>query len=80
MELYTILRAFADSWFLLFMTLFYLGCIAFAFRPGSKKVHSEISQIPLRDDDWQPDKRPAVKATCGGDCASCPCSKLTLKP
>lgn len=51
MELYTILRAFADSWFLLAMTLFYLGVIAWAFRPGSRDTHDDIAQIPLRDDD-----------------------------
>lgn len=50
MELYTILRAFADSWFLLFMTMFYLGVMVWAFRPGSREVHDEISQIPLRND------------------------------
>lgn len=51
MELYTLLRAFADSWFLLAMTLFYLGVIFWAFRPGSRATHDEIAQIPLRDDD-----------------------------
>ncbi len=54
MELYTLLRAFADSWFLLAMTLFYLGVIAWAFRPGSSATHEEISQIPLRDDGFDP--------------------------
>jgi cytochrome c oxidase cbb3-type subunit 4 len=51
MELYTLLRAFADSWFLLAMTLFYLGIVFWAFRPGSRATHDEIAQIPLRDDD-----------------------------
>ncbi|MEO0752387.1 MAG: cbb3-type cytochrome c oxidase subunit 3 [Pseudomonadota bacterium] len=54
MELYTLLRAFADSWFLLAMTLFYLGVFVWAFRPGSRATHDEISQIPLRDDDFDP--------------------------
>ncbi len=57
MELYTLLRAFADSWFLLAMTLFYLGVCFWAFRPGSRKTHEEISQIPLRDDDFEPSGR-----------------------
>ena len=56
MELYTILRAFADSWFLLFMTLFYIGAIVWAFRPGSRAVHDEISQIPLRNDTLHPEE------------------------
>ncbi|MEM6477822.1 MAG: cbb3-type cytochrome c oxidase subunit 3 [Pseudomonadota bacterium] len=54
METYTILRQFADSWALLALTLFYLGVIVFAFRPGSRAVHDEISKIPLRDDDDLP--------------------------
>lgn len=60
MELYTLLRAFADSWFLLAMTLFYLGVFVWAFRPGSRKTHDEIAQIPLRDDEYDP----SDPATC----------------
>lgn len=54
MDTYSLLRAFADSWFLIAMTLFYFGAIAWAFRPGSRKVHDEISQIPLRNDTLNP--------------------------
>ena len=36
METYTALRHFADSWGLLGMTLFFIGAIIFAFRPGSR--------------------------------------------
>jgi len=50
METYTFLRQLADSWFLVAMTLFFLGVIFWAFRPGSRKTHDQISQIPLRDD------------------------------
>ena len=50
MELYTLLRAFADSWFLLLMTTFYVGVFFWVIRPGSNKVHDEIKQIPLRDE------------------------------
>ncbi|WP_108484915.1 cbb3-type cytochrome c oxidase subunit 3 [Oceaniglobus ichthyenteri] len=50
METYTFLRYVADSWFLLAMTLFFLGVIAWAFRPGSRKTHDDISQIPLREE------------------------------
>ncbi|WP_226782107.1 cbb3-type cytochrome c oxidase subunit 3 [Oceaniglobus trochenteri] len=50
METYTFLRALADSWVLLAMTLFFLGVILWAYRPGSRRMHDEISQIPLRDD------------------------------
>lgn len=76
METYSFLREFADSWFLIAMTLFYLGCIGFAFRPGSKKVHAEISQIPLRDDDDLPDSAPELTAVCNKQCLSCPCAKV----
>jgi len=50
METYTFLRELADSWFLVAMFTFFVGVIAFAFRPGSRKTHDDISQIPLRDD------------------------------
>ena len=54
MELYTILRTFADSWFLLAMALFFLAVIVWAFRPGSRDTHDDIARIPLRDDDELP--------------------------
>lgn len=50
MELYTALRHFADSWGLLAMTLFFLGVVAFVFRPGAKKSAHEAAQIPLKED------------------------------
>jgi len=51
MDTYSLLREFADSWFLLAMFLFFLGVIAFAFRPGSRRIHEETSQIPFRNED-----------------------------
>ena len=50
METYSWLRELADSWVLLAMTLFYLGTIVWAFRPGSRETHKDISQIPLRNE------------------------------
>lgn len=50
MELYSLLREIADSWVLLLMTLFFLGIVYFAFRPGSRAMHEDIAQIPLRND------------------------------
>ncbi|MFZ1773924.1 MAG: cbb3-type cytochrome c oxidase subunit 3 [Rhizobiaceae bacterium] len=50
METYTAMRHFADSWGLLGMTLFFLGIVIFAFRPGSKKLADEAAQIPLKED------------------------------
>ena len=57
MDLYSVLREFADSWALLALVLLFLGVIVWAFRPGSRAVHEEISQIPFRNED-----RPAREA------------------
>ena len=51
METYTALRAFADSWHLLFMFLFFIAVVIFAFRPGSRKVHDETSNMIFRNDE-----------------------------
>lgn len=50
METYSLLREFADSWMLLAMTLIFLGVVVFTLRPGSRKVHDDIANIPLRND------------------------------
>ena len=50
METYTALRQFADSWALLAMTLFFIGVVVFAFRPGSRAHADEAARIPLKDD------------------------------
>ncbi|CAN5483546.1 CcoQ/FixQ family Cbb3-type cytochrome c oxidase assembly chaperone [soil metagenome] len=50
MEIYTAMRHFADSWVLLAMTLFFVGAIVFAFRPGSRKSAHDAARIPLEDD------------------------------
>ena len=51
METYTLLRGFADSWFLLFMTLFFVGIVIWAFRPGRRKAQSEAATSIFRNDD-----------------------------
>lgn len=38
METYSFLRAVADSWVLLALTLFFVGMILFVFRPGSRAL------------------------------------------
>ena len=50
METYTVLRAFADSWMLLAMTLFFVGMILWTLRPGSRAKHQDLANIPLRND------------------------------
>ena len=47
---YHVMRAFADSWGLLAMTLFFVGTVVFALRPGGKEQADEAAAIPLKDD------------------------------
>ncbi|MFV2053949.1 cbb3-type cytochrome c oxidase subunit 3 [Aliiroseovarius sp. YM-037] len=51
MDLYTLLREFADSWMLLFLFCFFIGCVIWAFRPGSRKTHQDTANIPFRHED-----------------------------
>lgn len=48
MELYTLLREFADSWMLLLLFLVFLSVILWAFRPGSRAIHADTADIPFR--------------------------------
>lgn len=57
METYDFLRNFADSWHLLFMTLFFVGVVVWAMRPGSNKVHRDVATSIFRNED-----RPAPDA------------------
>ncbi|EAU45737.1 MULTISPECIES: CcoQ/FixQ family Cbb3-type cytochrome c oxidase assembly chaperone [Salipiger] len=50
-ELYNTLRHFADSWGLLAMFVFFLGVIVWALRPGSRKTHEDVANIPFRNED-----------------------------
>lgn len=50
MDTYTLLRSFADSWFLIAMTAFFVGQIIWTLRPWSRERHRDIAQIPLRND------------------------------
>ena len=54
MDTYSWMRQFADSWMLLAMTLFFLGVVVWAFRPGSRKTHQDTSNIPFRNDNTSP--------------------------
>lgn len=63
MDTYSFLRQLADSWVLLGMTVFYIAAILWAFRPGSRAVHDEIANIPLRND----------TAPCAKNCDDCEC-------
>jgi cytochrome c oxidase cbb3-type subunit 4 len=51
MELdYHNLRAFADSWGLLYMTAIFVFVVFWAFRPGSKRIGDDAAQIPFKED------------------------------
>ena len=50
MDTYSLLREIADSWVLLAMFTFFLACIVWVMRPGSKDTYAQISAIPLRED------------------------------
>lgn len=63
MDTYSLLRAFADSWFLIAMFSFFLGAWAFAFWPSLKADRDAAAQIPLLDD----------PAPCRKNCATCAC-------
>ncbi|NKB26655.1 MAG: CcoQ/FixQ family Cbb3-type cytochrome c oxidase assembly chaperone [Rhodobacteraceae bacterium] len=51
MDTYSFLRELADSWVLLALTLFFLGVVLWAFRPGSRAQHRDTANIPFRNED-----------------------------
>lgn len=54
MDLYTLMREFADSWALLALTLVFVGVVIWAWRPGSRPLHDDAANLPFRNE-----KRPA---------------------
>lgn len=50
METYTFLRQLADSWILLLLTLFFLGVLLFAWRPGSRAMHQDAAESIFRNE------------------------------
>lgn len=61
MHTYSLLREFADSWFLLAMFGFFLGTWVWAFWPSLKSAREEAASIPFRE----------TTASCGKDCTGC---------
>ncbi|SNX68733.1 cytochrome c oxidase cbb3-type subunit 4 [Cereibacter ovatus] len=59
METYSLLRSFADSWMLLVLTLFFVGVVFWAWRPGSRRAHEDAANAIFRHerkpagDDWE---------------------------
>lgn len=69
METYTILREFADSWFLIAMVAFFVGTWVFAFWPSLRSDRDAAANIPFNDD----------TPKCGNDCSNCPCKTNFLE-
>ncbi len=61
MDHYSLLREFADSWFLLLMFSFFLGLVVWVFRPGASSHQEEAAEIPFRHED-KPACEPAPAA------------------
>jgi cytochrome c oxidase cbb3-type subunit 4 len=53
-DTHSILAEIADNWMLIAMAAFFVGAVLFAFRPGSRKLHEDIANIPLRNEDRPP--------------------------
>ncbi|SFS21834.1 cbb3-type cytochrome c oxidase subunit 3 [Yoonia litorea] len=48
----SLLRELADNWLLVGMFSLFVIAILWAFRPGSRAVHQETSNIPFRNEDY----------------------------
>lgn len=63
MDTYSLLREFADSWMLLFLMIFFIGVVFWAFRPGSADEHRDCANVIFRHDDGPaPDADPDPEA------------------
>ncbi|RVV96696.1 cbb3-type cytochrome c oxidase subunit 3 [Mesobaculum littorinae] len=82
---YHILREIADSWVLLALTLFFIGCIGWALRPGSRAIHDDASTMVFRNEKApaQPAAHEAAHGTapavardagCDRGCPDCACN------
>lgn len=50
METYSLLRQFADSWFMLFMFAFFVGVVLYVLL-GKKKAYRDTAEMIFRHDD-----------------------------
>ncbi|MCE0504034.1 cbb3-type cytochrome c oxidase subunit 3 [Roseivivax sp. GX 12232] len=71
-DTYSLLRAFADSWALLALFLFFLGAFLWVWRPGSRALHDDAARSIFRDAPPPAPERP--RAGCGRACAGCTCA------
>lgn len=54
MDIYSLMREFADSWALLALVLVFLFVVFWAFRPGSAKLHDNAAESIFRHDENRP--------------------------
>jgi cytochrome c oxidase cbb3-type subunit IV len=57
-DLYSLLREFADSWALLALLLLFVGVIVWVFRPGSRPLHDDAASVPFRNETRPADSGP----------------------
>ncbi len=60
MNTYSLLREFADSWMLLAMFTFFVACVLWVMRPGSRRTYRDTAVIPFRNE-----TKPAAGADAG---------------
>ncbi len=48
---YTFLRELSGSIGTVFLVLSFAGFVLFAFRPGSRKIHTDTADVPFRHED-----------------------------
>lgn len=60
MDLYSLMREFADSWALLALLLVFCGVVIWAWRPGSRALHDDAANVPFRNE-----TRPAQPGKAG---------------
>ena len=49
--MYELLRHFADSWGMLAMLIFYLGCVAYVFLPRNRARNRDAANMIFKDAD-----------------------------
>ena len=51
--MYDFLRLLADSRGMLSILLIFIGIIVWVFRPGTKELYKDISDIPFRNEEFK---------------------------
>ncbi len=68
MDTYSLLRGFADSWFLIAMFSFFIGVGIWVYWPSQRGARQDAASIPFKDE-----------KSCSNDCANCACKTDFLK-